>query len=182
VLTVRKILAASFIAALALLIPTVAPASADPVASVFVGTATTGDTWFPASPFCPGIACSPGPVSWSFSSSTADVGVHGTSLFLNTGGSPNVSGSGQFYGWCGHSEANIGLGAGLTGSSTVNGVTISNVTWVSAGGTIVITGSAPGHTAGGAIVQARPIAANGTVPCLTVPANNFTVVGAAVIV
>jgi len=145
----RKLFAAAAVVALAHG-ANVTPAGAHPEVSVFVGTATVEPgLWFPGF----GASVNAG---WTLPSS-GGVGV-------------TVEGSGSVSGFCGRS----------TGSGTVRIGSHSNipVTWQSAGGTIVITGSAAGHT-GGAVVQARPISVTGSVPCVTVAATSFTVAGTA---
>lgn len=180
----RKLLLAlaAIATAMAALVAPVAPASATPEAFVFAGDANTGPTYAPVAPLP---ACNPtcpsGPISWDFSSIAADAGVGATSgpyaYSFATGSlagaaGPHIRGNGSFIGWCGHST---GTGTAYTPNHPGG----APVSWVSAGGTIVLYGANVGGdpTAGAAIVQARPLGTTGQVACVTEPATKFFVVG-----
>ena len=148
----RKLLGLGSAAALALGL-SITPANAAPAASVFEGNASVSPgLWFPVV----------GPsttANWAFAS-TLGVPV-------------GVSGSGQVTGFCGQSTG--------SGTATIGSEGPFPISWVSAGGTLILTGV--GARTGAAIVQARPLpSANGQVPCLTEPAVNFTVAGVAAVV
>jgi hypothetical protein len=152
----RKLLGLGSAAALALGLA-VPPAHAASAAAAFVGTANVNPgLWFPGAN--PAGATTPVTAAWAFASTTS-VPV-------------SVSGNGSVTGFCGQS----------TGSGTAHiGAETLAISWVSAGGTLILTGISP--RTGAAIVQARPLpSTDGQVPCLTEPAVNFTVAGVGAVV
>lgn len=165
----------AFIIAVAAAFGPASPALADTYAGlgIFTGTASTpGGLWFPASPFCPGIAPCPNASTWSFVS-TLDVIVSTYTTPTSNPGSGRISGAGTLAGWCGHSQG--------TGIATWEGHTYP-VLFVTAGGsgTLVNTGPPIGHSSGTLTIkfQARPLPSSaGAVPCLTEPATSFLIVG-----
>ena len=115
-----------------------AHATAEAGGIVFVGSATTGNLWSPASPNCAAgpagtPVCPRNNVGWSFSSdiaAAASAGKKPTGIagVLNADAAASISGSGTLEGWCGQS---LGSGGGSVGAS---GKSYSfNISWVSGG-------------------------------------------------
>lgn len=155
----RKLLGLAGATALALTLnmPGASALGPDITGTVFEGEATvTGGLWFPV--VGPEVT-----TGWSFSS---------------TIGVPfSVDGSGSVTGFCGRSTGSGS--ANIRGSLVKNQTASFEITWQSAGGTIIIAGSSNGWT-GAAVVQARPLpSVQGAVPCATEAAVKFTVAGIA---
>jgi len=154
---IRLLIAAMLVSLGAVLIP-VAPASADPAACAFIGQASVS----------PGLRVTD-PLrvaNYSFSAVTA----------ICSNGINSVSGSGTLRGTCGHSTVGVFT---PDGGGNVAGHSIT-YKWVSAGTNITIVSASTGAAI--ATVNARAAGAdpaNGVVPCVTVDATTFDVVGVA---
>jgi hypothetical protein len=149
---------------------------------VFVGSATTGNLWSPASPNCAAgpagtPVCPRNNVGWSFASdiaAAASAGKKPTGIagVLNADAAASISGSGTLEGWCGQS---LGSGGGSVGAS---GKSYSfSISWVSGGSVLILIGDVSGEGRSGplvAVVDAVPT----TGSCLDGTATGFTVVGA----
>jgi hypothetical protein len=163
-----RIIILAIVAGVASLLIPMAPASAAPAVCAFTGQAGVAPGLY-APGFGPIL---PQTAAFNFASSGP---VGGAAVCSN--GVNSVNGSGTLVGWCGLSNAGV-----LTppGNGNVAGSPV-NITWVSAGTIITIVSTAVPAVA---VVNARAAGADpaaGVVPCVTVGAVTFDVVGVAAV-